>query len=72
MFLCNKNRLRNKGITKARIIEGNVLDFQQLKEAIQGQDIVYANWGNPENMFAKPGSGQTQFLVDGFLITFKA
>jgi uncharacterized protein YbjT (DUF2867 family) len=51
LFLRNKNRLRNNDIAKCRIIEGNVLDFNQLKEAITGQDIVYANLsGNLEAM----------------------
>jgi hypothetical protein len=33
------------------IIEGDVLNFNQLKEAIAGQDIVSANFsGNPKAM----------------------
>ena len=43
LFLRNKSRLRNNDVSKCRIIEGNVLDLHQLKEAITGQDIVYAN-----------------------------
>lgn len=43
LFLRNKNRLRNKDVSKCRIIEGNVLNYDQLKEAIIGQDIVYPN-----------------------------
>jgi len=43
LFLRSKSRLRNKDISKCRVIEGNVLDYNQLKEAIKGQDIVYAN-----------------------------
>jgi uncharacterized protein YbjT (DUF2867 family) len=43
LFLRNKNRLRNKDVSKCRIIEGNVLNYDQLKEAISGQDIVYPN-----------------------------
>lgn len=43
LFLRNKNRLKNQNIEKCRIIEGNVLNIDQLKEAIAGQDIVYAN-----------------------------
>jgi uncharacterized protein YbjT (DUF2867 family) len=43
LFLRNKSRLRNNDVSKCRIIEGNVLDLNQLKEAITGQDIVYAN-----------------------------
>lgn len=49
LFLRNKNRLRSK--PKCRIIEGDVLDYSKLKEAIAGQDIVYANLaGDLENM----------------------
>ena len=43
LFLRNRSRLRNSDISKCRIIEGNVLDMNQLKEAITGQDMVYAN-----------------------------
>lgn len=43
LFLRDKSRLRNKNVSKCRIIEGDVLDYDQLKEAIAGQDIVYAN-----------------------------
>ena len=43
LFLRNKNRLKNKDVSKCRIIEGNVLDLNKLKEGITGQDIVYAN-----------------------------
>lgn len=51
LFLRNKSRLSNKDITQCRIIEGDVLDFNQLKDAIAGQDIVYANLsGNLEAM----------------------
>jgi uncharacterized protein YbjT (DUF2867 family) len=39
LFLRNAKRLKGKG----RIIEGDVLNFNQLKEAVQGQDVVYAN-----------------------------
>jgi len=43
LFLRNKNRLQNKDVSKARIIEGNVLVYDKLKDAISRQDIVYAN-----------------------------
>jgi uncharacterized protein YbjT (DUF2867 family) len=43
LFLRNKNRLRNNDVSAAHIIEGNVLEYNQLKEAIAGQEIVYAN-----------------------------
>lgn len=43
LFLRHKSKLRNEDISKCRIIEGDVLDFNRLKEAIAGQHIVYAN-----------------------------
>jgi uncharacterized protein YbjT (DUF2867 family) len=53
LFLRNKSRLRMNGISKCHIIEGNVLDFNQLKEAITGQDIVYANLSGDLEAMAK-------------------
>lgn len=50
LFLRNKNRLRNKP-SNANIIEGDVMDYSVLKDAIKGQDIVYVNLaGNLEAM----------------------
>jgi uncharacterized protein YbjT (DUF2867 family) len=43
LFLRNKNRLRNKDVSGCCIVEGNVLDYEALKKAISGQDIVYVN-----------------------------
>jgi nucleoside-diphosphate-sugar epimerase len=53
LFLRNKNRLKNNDVSRCRIIEGNVLDFNQLKEAIAGQDIVYANLSGDLEAMAK-------------------
>jgi uncharacterized protein YbjT (DUF2867 family) len=53
LFLRNKSRLRMNGVSKCHIIEGNVLDFNQLKEAITGQDIVYANLSGDLEAMAK-------------------
>ena len=51
LFLRNKNRVRNSDVSGCRIIEGDVLNYPQLKDALQGQDIVYANLaGNLEAM----------------------
>jgi len=51
LFLRDKSRLRNYDVSKCRVIEGDVLNFDLLKEAISGQDIVYANLaGDLENM----------------------
>jgi uncharacterized protein YbjT (DUF2867 family) len=43
LFLRNAGRLSYLGSNQARIIEGDVLDAKKLKEAIQDQDVVYAN-----------------------------
>jgi uncharacterized protein YbjT (DUF2867 family) len=43
LYLRNARRLRNVDSTRARVIEGDVLDTQKLKEAMAGQDVVYAN-----------------------------
>lgn len=43
LFLRNAGRLSKRVSKPARIIEGDVLDARKLKEALQGQDVVYAN-----------------------------
>ena len=53
LFLRNKERLGNKGVLTCRIIEGSVLDFNQLKEAVNEQDIVYANLAGDLEVMAK-------------------
>jgi uncharacterized protein YbjT (DUF2867 family) len=53
LFLRNSNRLRNRNISQYRIIEGSVLDFPLLKEAVAGHDIVYANLAGDLEAMAK-------------------
>jgi uncharacterized protein YbjT (DUF2867 family) len=53
LFLRNKSRLGNKDVSNCRIVEGDVLDFNQLKEAIAGQDVVYANLAGDLETMAK-------------------
>lgn len=53
LFLRNKSRLRNKDVSRCRIVEGDVLDFNRLKEAIGGQDVVYANLSGDLEAMAK-------------------
>ena len=53
LFLRKKSRLRNKDVSKFRIIEGDVLDYIQLREAVKGQDIVYANLSGDLEAMAK-------------------
>jgi uncharacterized protein YbjT (DUF2867 family) len=53
LFLRDARRLRNSNVSKCRIVEGDVLNFNQLKEAIAGQDIVYANLSGDLEAMAK-------------------
>lgn len=55
LFLRNKNRLNNKLIKKCDIIEGDVMDYRKLTEAVADKDIVYVNlagdlWAMAENI----------------------
>ncbi len=53
LFLRTTRRLRNKDVSKCRIVEGDVLDMNTLKEAMKGQDIVYANLAGDLKQMAK-------------------
>jgi uncharacterized protein YbjT (DUF2867 family) len=53
LFLRNKARLGKAEVSKANIIEGDVLNLNQLKEAISGQDLVYANLAGDLESMAK-------------------
>jgi len=60
LFLLNKRRILNNDIFKnvlpiarCRIIEGKVLDFNQLNESLIGQDIVYSNLAGDSEKKAK-------------------
>lgn len=54
LFLRVARRLRKTNvIPNARIIEGDVLNYNQLKEAIKGHDIVYANLAGDLEEMAK-------------------
>jgi uncharacterized protein YbjT (DUF2867 family) len=53
LFLRNKNRLNSKDVSTCLIIEGNVMDYNKLKEAISGQDIVYLNLAGDLESMAK-------------------
>jgi uncharacterized protein YbjT (DUF2867 family) len=51
LFLRSKNRLNNGNSSNATIVEGDVMDYPKLKDAIKGQEIVYVNLaGNLEAM----------------------
>ena len=53
LFLRDKSRLRNRDVSGCRIVEGDVLDYDQLEEAIAGQDVVYANLAGELEAMAK-------------------
>lgn len=53
LFLRNKSRLRNMDVSGCRLVEGDVLDFDRLKEAVAGQDVVYANLAGDLEAMAK-------------------
>lgn len=51
LFLRNKSRLINRNLQSSTIVEGDVMDYLTLKEAVNGQNIVYVNLaGNLEAM----------------------
>ena len=51
LLLRNRKRLNNHNSTNAKVVEGDVMDYPKLKEAINGQDIAYVNLaGNLEAM----------------------
>lgn len=43
LFLRNAKRLKSLQSDRVKVVEGDVLDLARLKEAMQGQDVVYAN-----------------------------
>ena len=53
LFLRSRRRLRNKDVSRCRIVEGDVLDYPKLKESIKAQDIVYANLAGDLELMAK-------------------
>lgn len=53
LFLRNPQRLKKSISTHSKIIDGDVLDAGKLKEAMQGQDVVYANLDGELDKLAK-------------------
>jgi uncharacterized protein YbjT (DUF2867 family) len=53
LFLRDKSRLRNRDVSGCRVVEGDVLNYDQLKEAAVGQDVVYANLSGDLEAMAK-------------------
>ena len=57
LFLRRASRLANPDPARVRIVEGDVLDAPTLRNAMQGQDVVYAN-------LAGDMARQAQAIVD--------
>ena len=53
LYLRNSNRLKNMDSNQVQLIEGDVIDIEKLKEAMLGQDVVYANLGGDLEQMAK-------------------
>ena len=53
LYLRNPSRLKNIDSNRVRIIKGDVLDIETLKEAMIGQDVVYANLAGQLERMAK-------------------
>ncbi|MGG3693736.1 SDR family oxidoreductase [Heyndrickxia ginsengihumi] len=53
LYLRHSRRLKNLESNQVRIIEGDVLDIETLKEAMVGQDVVYANLAGQLERMAK-------------------
>lgn len=53
LFLRNKSRLRNHQFARATVVEGDVMNYPVLKEAIKGQDIIYVNLAGDLEALAK-------------------
>ena len=53
LFLRNKSRLKQSSIQNNNIVEGDVMDYDVLKNAINGHDIVYVNLAGNLEIMAK-------------------
>jgi len=53
LFVRKKSRLSKTGIPNTTVVEGDVMDYSKLKEAIVGQDIVYVNLAGELEAMAK-------------------
>jgi uncharacterized protein YbjT (DUF2867 family) len=53
LFVRRKNRLQKSSIANATVVEGDVMDYAKLKDAIAGQDIVYVNLAGDLEAMAK-------------------
>jgi uncharacterized protein YbjT (DUF2867 family) len=53
LFLRDARKLGNRDLSKCRVIEGDVMNLNQLKEAVKGQEIVYVNLAGDLGAMAK-------------------
>ncbi|ASA20739.1 SDR family oxidoreductase [Paenibacillus donghaensis] len=53
LYLRNSNRLINMEPNRIKTIEGDVLNIEKLKEAMVGQDVIYANLAGGLEQMAK-------------------
>jgi uncharacterized protein YbjT (DUF2867 family) len=53
LYLRSPRRLGNIDPSRARIVEGDVMDVEALKQAMVGQDVVYANLAGDLEKMAK-------------------
>src|SRR5688572_24992789 len=53
LFIRKKNRLSKSNFSNATIVEGDVMDYSKLKDAITGHDIVYVNLAGDLEPMAK-------------------
>jgi uncharacterized protein YbjT (DUF2867 family) len=53
LYMRNSRRLSNIDSNRVRVIEGDVMELEKLKEAMTGQDVVYANLAGNLELMAK-------------------
>ncbi|MCW3791576.1 SDR family oxidoreductase [Paenibacillus sp. LS1] len=53
LYLRNANRMKNMESNRIRVEEGDVMNVDNLKEAMAGQDVVYANLSGDLEKMAK-------------------
>lgn len=53
LYLRKSSRIKNINPSRVRVIEGDILDSEKLKEAMIGQDVVYANLAGSLDRMAK-------------------
>ncbi|MEH7417021.1 SDR family oxidoreductase [Neobacillus drentensis] len=63
LYLRNSRRLKIVDLGRERVIEGDVNDVSKLKEAMAGQDVVYANIGGSDIV------QKTQNIIDAMNAT---